>query len=221
MRITASVAGILLIAAAAVALDDSTDAAAVSPDDVAITSQIRAAKKHVSVGTVSIKETKNAKTGVKSKVITITSEQDKDSPFVGTMRLTAEIRDGTNIWYGQKLQVQKKKFRTAGKVVTSEIDYSGEDVWNFSVPFGKDKNVVRPDINAYAAEYGFVVSNKVAGGKAASNNFVVVAAKYKDVDSADEIMARNQGSKNVLKNGLTGRAFKQGEGASGDGGGGE
>jgi hypothetical protein len=214
MRIIASVAGILLIAAVAVAQEDSTTTVAASPDDVAIDEQIRAAKKHIYVGTVSTKETRNAKTQVKSKVISIASEQDMDSPFIGTMRLTVELQDGTNIWYGQQQQTQKKRGRLVNKVETSEIDYSGEDVWTFSVPFGEDKNIVRPDVRAYAAEYGFVVSNTVAG-KAVSNKFVVVAAKYKDVDSADEIMARNQGSKNVLKNKLSGRALRKGDGGGG------
>jgi hypothetical protein len=286
MRITASVTGILLIAAVAVAQDGSIAAAvavpqdgsvAVAPvavvlDDAAIAEQVVALRKHVAVTTVSEKVAQNKKTLAKTQVVKIITEQDMDDPFVGTMRLTVEMEDGTNVWYGQqqvaqvkltqrssaeakaeeKAKAAKKKAKAKGKktgakekkikavetgdkaekteaveteaveteVVEKEVvrlDYTGEDVWNFKVPMGKGEELVRPDVRAYAAEYGFVVS-----GKAGSNRFVIVSYKYKNVANADEIMVRNQGNPNVLKPKMTGKALREGEGADeGEGGGGD
>jgi hypothetical protein len=288
MRITASVAGILLIAAVAVAQDDSIVAPVAGPqdgsiavapvakdgsiaaapvaavlDEAAIAQKITDLKRHVALTTVSDKVTQNKKTGAKTQVIKILTEQDQDDPFVGTMRFTAEMRDGTNMWYGQQQVVQEKlkqrssseakaeekakaakkkakakgkktgakaektgakaeKTETAGgteaeetKAAEPEIDYTGEDVWNFKVPMGKGEALVRPETRAYAAEYGFVVKNK-----AGNNQFIVVSSKYNNVESADEIMVRNQSNPNVLKPKMTGKALREGEGADEDGGGG-
>ena len=264
MRITASMTGILLIAAVAVAQDDSNAVAAVAQDgavvaapvaavmdEAAIAQKVTELKKHVAVTTVSDKVTQNKKTNAKTQVIKILTEQDQDDPFVGTMRFTVEMRDGTNKWYGQQQAVQtkqerrssaeekaegkakeeKKKSKAKGKKTGAkaektetaggteaeepEIDYTGEDVWNFKVPIGKGEALVRPETRAYAAEYGFVVKNK-----AGSNQFVTVFAKCNNVASADEIMVRNQGNPNVLKPKMTGKALREGEGADeGDGGG--
>jgi len=295
MRITASVSGILLIAAVAVAQDDSRAPTTVSQEDsvavavvvpqdgsnavapvavvldeAAIAEQVKALQRHVVVTTISDKVAQNKKTGAKTEVIKILTEQDQDDPFVGTMRFTVEMVDGTNTWYGQqqvvqgkmtlrsssearaeaKAKAEKKKANAKGKKTGAkagktgakagkteakaekteaaeteaveteaakiEIDYTGEDVWNFKVPMGKGEELVRPETRAYAAEYGFVVKNT-----AGSNQFVVVSHKYKNVANADEIMARNQGNPNVLKPKMTGKALRQGEGADeGDGGGG-
>ena len=291
MRITASVTGILLIAAVAIAQDEGKEAelsaqdgsnvvatvaqgdsnvvaaVAVVMDEAAVAEQVKDLKKHVALTTFSDKVAQNKKTGAKTEVIKILTQQDKDDPFVGTLRFTVEMVDGTNVWYGQQMQTQekqkqrssadkkaeakakaeKKKANAKGKktgakaektgtkaektgteaekpeaaeteaveteAVKIEIDYTGEDVWNFKVALGKD-GLVRPDVRAYAAEYGFVVKNK-----AVSNQFVVVASKYKNVTSADEILVRTQGSQNVLKLKSTGRALREGEGADeGDGG---
>jgi hypothetical protein len=278
MRITASVTGILLIAAVAVAQEGSVAAAvavpqdgnaAVAPvaavlDDAAIAQKVTDLKRHVAVTTVSDKVAQNKKTLAKTQVVKIITEQDMDDPFVGTMRLTVEMEDGTNVWYGQQQVAQvkltqrssaeakaeekakaakkKAKGKKAGakekkvkavetgdkaekteaveeEVVEKEVvrlDYTGEDVWNFKVPMGKGEELVRPDVRAYAAEYGFVVKNN-----AGSNRFVVVSSKYKNVANADEIMVRNQGNPNVLKPKMTGKALREGEGADeGEGGGG-
>jgi hypothetical protein len=278
MRISASVAGVLLIAAVAVAQDGSNDVvavvkgdgiaaapAAVVMDEAAIADKVTALKRHVAVTTFSDKVTQNKTTGAKTEVVRILTEQDQDDPFVGTFRFTVEMRDGTNMWYGQQQVVQEKlKERSSAaakaeekakaakkkaaasrkktgakaektgakaektgakaektetgetKAEESEIDYTGEDVWSFRVPMGKGGDLERPEIRACAAEYGFVVKNK-----AGSNQFVVVASKYKNTESADAIMVRNQSNPNVLKPKMTGKALRQGEGADGDGGGGE
>lgn len=209
MRITAGMTGVLLIAAVAIAQDDNTAATAVS-QDAAVAEQVEAAKKHVAIGSVSATVTKNAKTGVKTQVVKVTSEQDADSPFVGTMRLTVEMEDGTNLWYGQQQQTQKKRSKTKGAGAgEGELDYTGEDSWSFSVPIGQGTALERPEIKAYAVEYGFMAGNK----------FVAVAAKFSRVDSTDEITTRHQGSKNILKIKSSGKALKKGEGV--DSGGGE
>jgi hypothetical protein len=240
--------GIFLIAAAAVAQDndrvvativpdDDMIAATVTPDergdiaaeevvldDNAIVAKVVALQKHVAIGSVRIKvAVANRKANTKVKTITVATEQDQDAPFVGTLRLTVEMRDGTNMWYGQEQLAQEKWTKiTAKGEDTGKIDYVGEDIWSFKIPFGKGTEIVRPDVRAYATEYGFVVSNKVAG-----NKFCVVAAKCREVAGGDEIMARNQNSKNVLKIRSSGRALKEGEGEDkesgddGDDGGGD
>ncbi len=205
MRITAGVAGVLLIAAVAIAQDDST-----------IAEQVAAAQKHASIGAVESKVTTSKKTGVKTQSIKVASEQEPDNPFVGTMRLTIEMEAGDNIWYGQQQQTQQKQLSTQAGAEQGKIDYTGEDSWTFKIALSDDLKGGK--VKAYAAEYGFVVSNKVSGDK-----FVVVAAKYDRAESADEIMARNQDSKNVIKIKSTAKALKKGEGdedKKGDGGGG-
>lgn len=224
MRITACVAGIFLIAAGAVAQDHDMDAVVVAQDDVtsaekvvldgdAIAAKVRALQKHVAIGSVRIKDVKNRKTNAKAKMVTIATEQDQDDPFSGTMRFTIEMADGTNIWFGQEHLAQMKWTRITSKGEdTGRIDYTGEDIWTFKIPFGKGTDIIRPDVTAYAVEYGFVVRSKVADGTAVSNQFVVVAAKCREVASGDEITARNQDSENVLIIRSTGRALKEGEG---------
>ncbi|MEI7851046.1 MAG: hypothetical protein WCH86_04375 [Kiritimatiellales bacterium] len=221
MRITVCVTGIFLMVAAAVAQDDGMTAAVVAQDaDMAaeeagnaIATKIRALQKHVAIGSVRVKDVKNGKTNAKAKMVTIATEQDQDDPFVGTLRFTIEMTDGTNVWYGQEQLAQVKWTRITSKGEdTGRIDYTGEDTWTFKIPFGKGTEIVRPDVTAYAAEYGFVVSNKMANSKAISNQFVVVAAKCKEVAGGDEITARNQDSENVLTVRSTGRALKEGEG---------
>ncbi len=225
MRITACVTWIFLIAAVAVAQDDDMTAAAAVQDDAtaaekvvlddakAIAAKVRAAQKHVAIGSVRIKDVKNSKTNAKTKMVTIATEQDQDDPFVGTMRFTIEMTDGTNVWHGQEqlTQVKWTKITSKGED-TGRIDYTGEDIWTFKIPFGKGTEIARPDVTAYAVEYGFSVRNKVAGSKAVSNQFVVVAAKCKEVAGGEEITARNQDSENVLTVRSTGQALKEGEG---------
>ena len=209
MRITACVAGIFLIAAVAVAQDDVTSAEKVVLDGDAIAAKVRALQKHVAIGSVRIKDVKNRKTNTKAKMVTIATEQDQDDPFPGTMRFTIEMADGPHIWFGQEqlAQVKWTKITPKGED-TGRIDYTGEDIWTFKIPFGNGTEIARPDVTAYAVEYGFLVRD----GKAGSNQFVVVAAKYKEVAGGDEIAARNQGSENVLIIRSTGRALKEGEG---------
>ena len=305
MRITASVAGFFLMAAVAVAQDDSNAVAAVAQngdiaaesvaqngnnaaavgaivmDDAAIAAQVKDLQKHVAIARFSDKTAANKKGGGTSKTVWIETEQDKDDPFAGTMRLTVEMLDGTNMWYSQQMQTQvkqkllsstekkaadkakaeKKKGKgkkTGGKekktevvetkaaeteaveteaaetkavetkavetkavkLKASEIDYTGEDSWKLIIQLGKDGAPLKPETTAYAAEYGFVVNRKADDGTVVSNQFVVVASKYKKVASADEIMVRNQGSK-VLKAKMTGKAKKEGEGDNEGGEGGE
>jgi hypothetical protein len=221
MRITTGVAWVLLIAAVAGAQDDGIAGVARAQDDSAIAEQIEAAKKHVSIGSVEDKVTANKKTGEKTQVIKVISEQDPDDPFVGTVRLTVEAEADDKIWYGQQQQTQKKQLSTRPGAEKGKFDYEGEDVWSFKIALSTELKDMK--VKAYAAEYGFVVSNKVV-----SNKFVGVTGKYDGAESADEITARNQGSKNILKIKSTGKALKQGEGDeekksggdSGSGGGG-
>lgn len=311
MRITTNVAGILLIAAVAVAQDDSNavaaaaqngdiatesvaqkgnNAAATGPvvmDDAEIAAKVKDLQKHVFIASFSARVSQNKRTGEKARAFLIRTEQDKDDPFVGTMRFTVEVLDGTNVWCGQKQAVQaKKKLLSAterkaeekakeqrkksrgknkkggkgkkaeaaeieaaetevaetevaeikaaeteavetevAKIKASEIDYAGEDTWRLNLLMGKNQNFVRPQVTACAVEYGFVVHRKLAGGAVVSNQFVAVVSRYNKVVSADEIMARNQGSPNVIKEKMRGNALRQGEGdgeeGEGDGGGGD
>ena len=216
MRITTGMTWVLLIAAVAIAQDDGIAAVAGSQDDSAIAERVEAAKKHVSVGSVEAKVTTNKKTGEKTQVIKVISEQDPDDPFVGTMRLAVEVEVDDKILYGQQQQTQKKQISTRPGAEQGKIDYTGEDYWTFKIALSEELKDMK--IKAYAAEYGFVVSNKVAGSKGVSNQFVVVAGKYDQAESADEIMTRNQGSKNILKIKSTGKALKKGEGADEGGG---
>ena len=213
MRIKACMVWISLMVSAVVAQDDGASGEKGVLDGSAIAAKVRALQKHVAIGSVRIRDVKNRKTNAKTKTITIATEQDQDDPFVGTMRVTLEVTDGTNIWFGQEqlAQVKWTKITPQGED-TGRIDYTGEDIWTFKIPFGNSTEIARPDVTAYAAEYGFVVRTKGSDGKSASNQFVVVAARCKDVAGGDVIIARNQGSENVLMIRSTGRALKEGEG---------
>jgi len=140
MRITASVMGILLIAAAAVAQDDgnavasasqngevsaesvaqngtnAAPAGAIIMDDAAIDEKVKDLQKHVFIAAFSDR-TATGKQGGRNKTVRIDTEQDKDDPFVGTLRLTVEMLDGTNMWYGQQQvkQVKQKLLSSAEK----------------------------------------------------------------------------------------------------------
>ena len=316
MSIKTNVAGILLIAAVAVAQDDSNAVAAAAQngdiatgsvaqkgnnaaatgssvmDDAEIAAKVNDLQKHVVIASFSARVSQNKRTGEKARAFLIRTEQDKDDPFVGTMRFTVEVLDGTNVWCGQKQAVQaKKKLLSAterkaeekakeqrkksrgknkkdgkgkkakaaeieaaeteavqtevaeikaaetedveteavetevAKIKASEIDYAGEDTWRLNLLMGKNQNFVRPQVTACAVEYGFVVHRKLASGAVVSNQFVAVVSRYNKVVSADEIMTRNQGSPNVIKEKMRGNALRQGEGdgeeGEGDGGGGD
>lgn len=159
--------------------------------------EIKALQKHVNMGSVnksSFRDTNDQK----FELIKTTTEQDEDSPFMGTIRLTVEMKakDGT-VFFGRAKRTQGKH----------PADYEGKDEWSFEIPHGEMKY---PKIESYAIEYGFE-TNKT---------FVPVVQKLVKVANADDIMQRNKGSKNQLKIKAKGRSLRQA--AAGDtAGGGE
>ena len=135
-------------------------------------------KKYINIGTITCFDNRNNQ-NQKMTVIKVSTDQDKDMKFEGVMRLTVELKgDSGEVWYGQTLKAQ-------GKWVT-RADYAGTDNWEFQMLHGSLKY---PEV-AYAVEYGYQTTNKT---------FVVVRQVCKKVESADEIMTRNKGSKNLLK----------------------
>ncbi len=137
-------------------------------------------KKYISLGNVTVSDYRDTKKNdQKMFLLKTTSEQDKDMGFEGVMRLTVEMtgKDGA-VWYGQVLKPQG-----AG---SKKVDYIGSDVWEFRVSQGQLKY---PQM-VYAMEYGYQQTN---------GTFVAVCQQFRKVESADEIMTRNKGSKNKLK----------------------
>ena len=153
-------------------------AAGVFAQEESLEARVKRLQKYVSVGSVSQSDFRD-KENVKTEMIKISSQQDKDDPFLGTMRLTVEFTGGNGeVWYGQSVRSQGN--------ARNSLDYTGEDLWEFSFPHGDLKY---PDITAYAVEYGFEEDRK----------FIPVAQRFKKAESADEIMDRNKDSKNKLK----------------------
>ena len=167
MRTVSSLSGVVLLLAMASFAQDAD-----------IQAQCDVLKKTVSVGSVNAGNYRDGK-NAKFERIKVSSYQDKDDPFVGMMRFTVEIKgDNGDIWFGQKTTKQNKK--------PVDVNYTGEDFWEFSFPDGELKY---PEITGYAVEYG-IETNKL---------FYTVASKLQRVESADEIMERNKGSQNILK----------------------
>jgi hypothetical protein len=137
---------------------------------------VKALQKHVDIGSVSKSSIRNAQ-DQKVEVVKTTTEQDKDSTFVGAMRFTFEFTDKNgDVYYGQILTKQRP--HPAG--------YEGEDEWEFEIPHGELKY---PKLDVYAMEFGFE-TNKT---------FVPVAQKLSKVESAAEITARNKNPQKKLK----------------------
>jgi hypothetical protein len=129
--------------------------------------------------------------------VKVSTEQDQDSPFMGTMRFTVELTDRAGLTaYGQVLKLQGKH----------PPEYDGKDDWTFEIPHG---TMEKPKITAYSLEYGWE-TNKV---------FTPVRQVFYKTESADEIMARNKNPKSKLKITSKARAIRQTD--SGGGGGGE
>lgn len=147
-------------------------------------------KKYISLGNVTVSDYRDTKNkDQKMFLLKVTSEQDKDMGFEGVMRLTVELtgKDGA-VWYKQITKAQG-----AG---SKKLDYIGSDVWEFRVSQGQLKY---PQM-VYAVEYGYQPTNGA---------FVAVCQQFRKVESADEIMTRNKGSKNLLK--VTAKAVGEGE----------
>ena len=114
----------------------------------------------------------------------MSTAQDKDMGFNGTLRVTVELTgEGGEVWYGQMSKPQGKR----------RPDYIGTDDWTCTIPHGELKYPKA----VYAIEYGYQTTNK---------DFVAIQERLRKVASADEIMARNKGSKNKLKLKITGKA---------------
>lgn len=139
-------------------------------------------KKYISLGAIVDSDYRD-KGNQKFELLKATTEQDKDMGFDGVLRLTIEMtgKEG-EVWYGQMSKPQGKR----------RPDYNGRDTWEFSISHGALKY---PKI-VYAVEYGYQTSNA----------FVAVDQQLKKVESADEIMTRNKGSKNKLKITIKARA---------------
>jgi len=140
--------------------------------------RVKRLQKDVSLGSVSQTDFRD-KENVKQQMIKISSQQDKDDPFSGIMRVTLEFTGANgDVWYGQSQRAQGN-----GK---NSLDYTGEDLWEFTFAHGDLKY---PEVTAYAVEYGFEEDRM----------FFPVAQRFKKVESAEQIMERNKESKNKLK----------------------
>lgn len=154
-----------------------------TPDTETLIKQL---KKHLSLGSVVRTDFRDEK-DQKFERIKATTEQDEDSPFMGTIRFTFEMTDkaGQTRW-GQITRIQAKH----------PVEYDGKDEWTFEFPHGE---LDRPKITAYALEYGWE-TNKV---------FTPVVQKFDNAESADEITERNKDSKNKLKITVKTKAFRK------------
>jgi hypothetical protein len=137
-----------------------------------IEAQVKKLKKQLSMGSVVKNDFRDEK-DQKWERIKVTTEQEKDSPFMGAMRFTVEMTDkeGKTIC-GQKVQPQAKH----------PAEYAGRDEWTFDFPHG---DLDKPKITAYALEYGWE-TNKV---------FTPVIQEFNKSESAGEILARNNDPK--------------------------
>jgi hypothetical protein len=136
----------------------------------------KALKKELDMGSV-VKSDFRDDTDQKFERIKLTTEQDEDGSFMGTMRFTVELTDkaGETRW-GQILRKQAKR----------PAEYDGKDEWTFEFPHGE---LDKPKMTAYALEYGWE-TDKV---------FTPVVQEFYKVESADEITARNKDPKQKLK----------------------
>lgn len=148
-------------------------------------------KGHISLGSVSKTDFRDPN-DQKFEQVKLTTEQDEDDPFMGTLRFTVELtdRDGEVRW-GQILLKQAKR----------PAEYEGRDEWTFNFPHG-DLN--RPAISAYALEYGWE-ANKV---------FTPVRQEFYKCESADEITARNKDPNKKLTIKATTKAFRRTSGGN-------
>lgn len=150
---------------------------------------VEALRKHVRLGSVTTM-TERDQLRAKLEAIKTTTYQDKDSPFIGTLRFTCEFVDKEkNVYYGQMSVKQKKH----------DKDYGGKDDWLFKVPHGEVKSL---RLYAYAMEFGFETNG----------TFVVVDSQFKKVKTSDEIMTRNTEAGIKIKvNGVLKRTYRQDE----------
>lgn len=141
-------------------------------NNVDVEAKIQSLKKELSMGSI-VKTDFRDKEDQKNERVKLTTEQEKDSPFMGTMRFTVEVTDkaGQTI-YGQKTQLQAKH----------PPEYAGRDEWTFEFLHGA---MEKPKMTAYVLEYGWE-TNKV---------FTPVKQEFYKAESAEEIMARNKDPK--------------------------
>lgn len=153
-------------------------------NNVDVEATIKTLKKDLSMGSVAASNFSD-KEGKKWERIKVTTDQEKDSLFMGTMRFTVEVTDKTTNYYGQINKVQSKH----------PAEYAGKDEWSFEIAHDA---MDKPKITAYAVEYGWE-TNKV---------FTPVLQKFNKAESADEIMARNKDPKKKLKITAKTKAFR-------------
>ena len=158
---------------------------------------VKQLKKELSMGSIVKTDFRDDK-DQKFERVKLTTEQDEDSPFMGTMRFTVEMTDKAGeVRWGQITKVQGKR----------PAEYDGKDEWTFDVPHGA---LDKPKMTAYALEYGWE-TNKV---------FTPVAQNFYKVESADEITDRNKDPKKKLKVTAKTKSLRQDTGGGGGGGGG-
>jgi hypothetical protein len=148
--------------------------------------KIKLLKKQISLGAVVKSDFRDAK-DQKWERVKVSTEQDQDSPFMGTMRFTVELTDrAEQTTCGQVLKLQGKH----------PSGYDGKDEWTFEIPHG---TMEKPKITAYSLEYGWE-TNKV---------FTPVRQVFYKAESADEIMERNKNPKSKLKITSKAKAIRQ------------
>jgi hypothetical protein len=126
--------------------------------------------------------------------IKVTTTQNEDDSFIGTLRITVELtgKDGTTRC-GQAVKKQS----------AHPNEYDGSDEWTIEIPQG---DMARPKITAYAIEYG------TESGK----EFTPVIQDFdgKGVESAEQIMTRN--TDNTLKISIKAKALRKDSGGDGN-----
>jgi len=154
-----------------------------------IEAKVKALKKELTLGAVVKSDFRDDK-DQKFERYKLTTEQEKDDPFLGAVRFTVEMTDKAGqVICGQKVQPQAKH----------PAEYAGRDEWTFDVPHGA---LDKPKITAYALEYGWE-TNKV---------FTPVEQEFYKVESAEEILARNKDSKQKLTIKGSSKAFRMDSG---------
>jgi hypothetical protein len=131
--------------------------------------EIEDLKKKVKIGSVSDDEMEEDDVEyMQVKFYTIQDEDSADE-HAFYVKVTVELTDKKTktVCYAQFARMQ-------GAVDT---EYTGEDNWEFVVPFG---DLEKPKITAYAVQYG-VIEDK---------EFIVLAEQMDDVDTVEELTTR-------------------------------
>ncbi len=128
----------------------------------------------------------------KSEAIKFSTYQDEhDDALNFRMRITVELTDRSKKTYFAQMA------RAQGAV---DSEYTGEDNWEFQIPHG---DLERPKLTAYSIQYGILYEGE----------FIVLVEETDDVDSADEITARNTERVDIKSTKHT-YSFRDGDGAT-------